>query len=277
MKTLYFDQNIIIDIKNKRKPDLVKTVENINTNHFQILFSPAHIEEIAALKMHHGEDENNIHEFLDFLALITKSKALLPYKINNTVQVKRTGVYISNEHPRTTYLRVIAGYNYNSIAEDHQKEKISNGKNFEMASGLTSREANNFIIQREIDIFKPRLYQIIHNKFPSFDPVFSKYLPTRAPACHEINFENLGMYFPLHEMTIEKIFEFLEVMRYFPDKSTQFLSGLHDITHATYAAYCDVFVTNDRRLKNKAAATYKWLGINTLILNPQELIDYLSN
>ncbi len=277
MKTLYFDHNVFIDIQNKRKPAVAEAIEDIDSNQYQIFFSPAHIEEIAALKMHHDQDEDKVNALLDLLNRITNSKALLPYKRRDTIQVKRAGVYVSDENPKTTYDRVISGYSKNHIAENHQKEKIANGENFERKFGVTPRETNSIDIQREIDSFKPSLYQIIIENYGSLPPIDSECLPAQAPAYHEINFEHLGMFFPLHEMTIEKIFEFLELRRYFPDKSTQFLSGLHDTTHAIYAAYCDVLVTNDKKLKNKTAAAYKWLGINTLVINPNELVNYLAS
>jgi hypothetical protein len=277
MKTLYFDHNVIIDIQSRRKPAVAEAIENINNNQYQILFSPAHIEEIAALKMHHGKGDEKIRALVDLLARITNSRALLPYKRQDTVQEKRSGVYVSNEHPKTTYSRVITSYSNNRIAEDHQKEKIASGEDFERKTGVTSKETNFIDIQREIDTFKPRLHQIIIDNYLMLLPIYPEALPTQAPACNEIDFGHMGMFFHLHEMTVEKIFEFLEARRYFPDKSTQFLSGLHDTTHAIYAAYCDVFVTNDNKLKYKAAATYKWLGINTLIMSPDELVKYLAN
>lgn len=277
MKTLYLDHNIIIDIKSKRKPAVAEAIENIDNKQYQILFGPAHIEEVAALKMHHGEDEGEIDVLLNLLAQTTNSKAILPYERDDTTQVKLTGVFISDEHPRITYNRVISGYSKNHIAEDHQKAKIANGEYFEKKTGITSRETNSIDIQKELDIFKPRLHQIIVDNYNPEFPIYSEQLPKKPPACHEINFDHLGKFFHLHEMAVEKIFEFLESRRYFPDKSTQFLSGLHDTTHAIYAAYCDVFVTNDKKLKNKTAATYKWLGIKTLVINSDELIAYLAN
>jgi hypothetical protein len=232
--------------------------------------------------MHHSKGEEKINVMLDLLAKITSSKALLPYERRDTVQVKRTGVYVSNEHPKATYQRVIDGYKDNYIAENHQKEKIATGEIFEQKTKASPKEINNIDTQREIDIFKPRLHQIILDNYQELTThgVLLEYLPLQAPGCHEINFERLGKFFPLHEMTIEKIFEFLETRRYFPDRCNKpkgFLSGLHDTTHAIYAAYCDIFVTNDKKLKNKAAAAYAWLDINTLILSPDELVEHLAN
>lgn len=116
----------------------------------------------------------------------------------------------------------------------------------------------------------------MHNNYICIPIELNEYLPPEPPTCNNINFEFLGKYFPLHEMTIEKVFEFLEIIRYYPDKSTQFLSGLHDTTHAIYAAYCDIFITNDKKLRQKTKATYDWLGIKTSVFTPDEFIEYFS-
>ena len=266
MKKLYFDQNVIIDLQNERKPNFVECVSKIDRSKYEIVFSPAHIEEIAALVMHHGQSQETVNHKLDFLATLTQSTALLPFKRNDTYQIEENGIFISKESPKKTYDRVVAFYKNNKIAEEHQKEKIANGEALERTFGVSSKEANNTDIQKEIDSFKPRLHQIILENFDS----------KIAPKCHEINFKYLRKIFPLHEIAIEKIFEFLEARRYFPDKSTQFLSGLHDTTHAIYSAYCDVFVTNDNKLNKKSFAAFSWLGINTLILNPDEFVGYIS-
>lgn len=267
MKKLYFDNNIIIDLHNERREELVKCISNLDRSEYQIPFSPAHIEEIAALVMHHGKNQEIANEKLEFLAKITQSTALLPFKRDDTTQVEDNGIYISEENPKITYERVILYYKNNKAAEKHQKEKIENGERLEKELRISSKETNNLEIEKELDIFKPWLHKIIlENSSHGI-----------ALKCNEIKFEYLRKFFPLHEMTIEKIFEFLEARRYYPDKSTQFLSGLHDTTHAIYAAYCDVLVTNDNKFHKKAAATFSWLGVSTLILSPDEFIEYLKN
>ena len=75
---------------------------------------------------------------------------------------------------------------------------------------------------------------------------------------------------------MEKLLEFLEVRRFFPDDPKNSINSLHDTTHAIYGAYCDIFVTNDKKLKQKTSAAYQWLGINTKIFNSNEFIQYLS-
>lgn len=77
MKKIYFDNNIIIDIKNLRNKSLQEKVEKINKKEYQIVFSPAHVEEIAAIVKHYRQDEKNAEDKLSFLAQITDSTVLM--------------------------------------------------------------------------------------------------------------------------------------------------------------------------------------------------------
>jgi hypothetical protein len=278
MKKLYFDNNIIIDLQNGRRESLIECLKKIDKSEFQILFGPGHIEEIAAIVMHHGNEQEAADVKLDFLANLTDSTVLLPFKRRNLLQIEHDGIFIYKEYPRDTYKRVIAHYDRNQFAENHQKEKIETGEKLEKVFEVSSKEVNNIEISKEIDLFKPRLHAIVSENYNYLvsNGLLIEYLPLSVPKCDELNFSFSRRYFPLHEMIVEKIFEFLEARRYFPDKSNQFLSGLHDTTHAIYAAYCDIFVTNDKNLRNKAAATFSWLGIDTLILSPGEFVDYVT-
>lgn len=279
MKKLYFDNNIIIDINKLRNKSLAQKVNALDKKEYQIVFSPAHIEEIAATVKHHGQSTEGAAEKLDFLACLTDSIALLPFHRNDLELIKHDGIFVYKEHPTSTYKRVIANYDNNAIAEAHQKQKLSNGEAFESAHSVTSKETNNIDIVNEIDRLKPRLHQIIINLYSELRTahLLEEYMPRTPPECADLNFSYAKNYFPIHEAMIEKLLEFLEVRRFYPDNPSQFISGLHDTTHATYAAYCDIFVTNDNKLKQKMGAVYQWLGVKTTLLTPNEFIDYVSN
>jgi rRNA-processing protein FCF1 len=277
MKKIYFDNNIIIDIKNLRNKALQEKVEQINKKEYQIVFSPAHIEEIAAIVKHYGQDDKNAKDKLSFLAQLTDSTALLPFPRNKSRLIQHDGIFIYKEHPKKTYSRVIDQYKNNAIAEHHQKEKLKHGEDFEAEHGISSKETNNIDIIREIDFFKPRLHQIIIDNYHllrNFE--LGRFLPDSCPGCDDLNFAYTKNYFTIHEAIMEKLLEFLEVRRFFPDNPKNSINSLHDTTHAIYGAYCDIFVTNDKKLKQKTSAAYQWLGINTNIFNSNEFIEYLS-
>lgn len=60
------------------------------------------------------------------------------------------------------------------------------------------------------------------------------------------------------------------------NKKANFNSTTSDSQHAYYAAYCDVLVTEDNGLKEKANLIYKLFDVDTLIINIDEFKDYLS-
>jgi phage FluMu protein Com len=277
MKKIYFDNNIIIDIKNLRNKSLQEKVEKINKKEYQIVFSPAHIEEIAAIVKHYGQDEKNAEDKLSFLAQITDSTVLLPFPRNKLRLIYHDGIFVYKEHPKKTYSRVIDQYKNNEFAEYHQKEKLKHGQDFEREHGISSKETNNIDIIREIDLFKPRLHKIIiDNYYLLLNSEIGRLLPSSCPRCDDLNFSYTKNYFTIHEAIMEKLLEFLEVRRFFPDDPKNSINSLHDTTHAIYGAYCDIFVTNDKKLKQKTSAAYQWLGINTKIFNSNEFIQYLS-
>lgn len=53
--------------------------------------------------------------------------------------------------------------------------------------------------------------------------------------------------------------------------------NLHnDARHCFYGAYCNIFVTNDKRAYKKAKAIYEEEGIGTLVMNTEEFCAFLS-
>ncbi|MGF6191487.1 hypothetical protein [Serratia sp. 2723] len=60
-----------------------------------------------------------------------------------------------------------------------------------------------------------------------------------------------------------------ELMRYGYklESTTKAESTLHDHTHVIYATACDYFICKDKRLVEKAKATYAYLGVNTEVIN----------
>lgn len=278
MKKIYLDNNIVIDLKNTREESVKNTIASLDRNEYQILYSPAHVEEIAVTTMHHGKSAEVAADKLAFLAELTNSTELLPFRLHGLKLIEHKGIFVYKEHPKRCYKRVIEGYDANAIAEALQKQKLANAEAFGKLANVTSQETNNIDIQREIDVSKPRIHQILINHYNLLraNEQLGDYLPAVCPGCNDLNFRYARNYFPLHELLMEKIFDFLEVRRYFPDKSETAINGLHDGTHAIYAAYCDIFVTNDRKLREKTKAAFQWLGVEIIVLSRSEFVDYIS-
>lgn len=64
------------------------------------------------------------------------------------------------------------------------------------------------------------------------------------------------------------LFNLLDSVFYWKDE--QNINRLYDSAHACCAQYCDVLVTNDKRMAIKAKAIYSYLGVKTRVVNSEE-------
>lgn len=71
---------------------------------------------------------------------------------------------------------------------------------------------------------------------------------------------------------MNRVIALLEEIGYRADRFDKYRSRMHDITHATYAAAEDVFVTEDRRFRQRVKATSHFLEITTKVLNVDEFL-----
>lgn len=64
------------------------------------------------------------------------------------------------------------------------------------------------------------------------------------------------------------VFEFLDMLGYWKDKETETsnFARLWDSLHSYFATYCDYFVSNDRRTRNKAEVVYSIYNKNTKVV-----------
>lgn len=69
------------------------------------------------------------------------------------------------------------------------------------------------------------------------------------------------------------LFNLLDAVCYWKDKNGMEVSRLYDASHAYNAQLCDYFVTNDKRLRYKTEAVYRFLGVNTLVITPNEFVN----
>lgn len=276
MKYIYLDNNIVIDIKNKRNHEVIGAVDKLKKDGHRIVFSPAHLEEIANTVKHHGQSIESANEKVVFLKELTDSYCLLPYPRNNLVLIRNDGIKTYKENPEDTYNRVMSMHDRNIIAENHQKYKLLKGEEIEASGIIKKIEANNSDIQAALEAYRNDLNKIVRSNHVSLKrhPDFSEFVPKQRIAASMIRFAYIRQYFPIFEMVVEKLMEHLESQRYYPDRSEKFVASLHDTTHAIYAAYTDVFVTNDGNFAKKIQAIYKWLGAETKVMTREEFIKF---
>lgn len=275
MKYIYLDNNILIDLKNKRNQRVIDAVDILKKDGHRIVFSPPHLEEIADTVKHHGQSRESAEEKILFLKELTESYCLLPYPRPNLVKVRNNGINTYKEDPNDTYHRVFSMHDRNIIAEKIQKERLLHGEQVESSGSITKVEANNSDAQVTLEKYRIDLKKIVrsyHNELKR-NPDFRVFVPRVRITASMLRFGYIRAYFPIFEMVVEKLMEHLESQRYFPDKSDNPAASLHDTSHAIYAAYADVFVTNDGNFARKVKAVYQWLGVETKVLTRKEFLE----
>ena len=269
---IYLDFNIIIDYSNNRDSRAKEYIEKSKHNNLLLPFSPAHIEEIAVSIANQRNKISQVKLMLDYVREITDSICLLPYRRDDVEILEKNGIYLCREEPENTYKRVFSKINDNAITEFHQKEKLSMGQFRQDITGLSPITQNNkpasFLLNKNKKIIYNALSNIIENYRRSY---LNECLPTNMVDINRMfDFSFTKNYFPIHEAIIEKCMEILEIERFYPDKPSEYRSSTYDVTHCIYAAYCDIFISKDKRLKNKIKGVFEFLSIPTRVLSLEE-------
>jgi hypothetical protein len=61
------------------------------------------------------------------------------------------------------------------------------------------------------------------------------------------------------------------------DKNHNLLNISTDANHGYYASYCDVLVSDDKKMREKNEAVYKKLGINTKVITSDNLVPFMES
>lgn len=196
--------------------------------------------------------------------------------MKNLRSIRNNGINTYKEHPKDTYSRVISMFHRNAAAENHQKHRLKNGEKIEASGTIKKIEANNSDIQKTLEEFRIHLKKIVRINHVDLkrDPILREFVPKEMITTSMLRFDYIRSYFPILEIVIEKLMEYLETQRYFPDRSDNYIASLHDTSHAIYAAYTDIFVTNDHKLARKIKAVYEWLGVKTKVMTRDEFVDF---
>lgn len=75
------------------------------------------------------------------------------------------------------------------------------------------------------------------------------------------------------------LFNLLDFACFHKDKPTSHsnIARMHDASHAYYAQLCDVFVSDDKKMRYKTEAVYHYLGIKTQVMSGKDFITHNEN
>lgn len=265
-KSIYLDNNVLIYIKDNKKTDFAKRMFNLNENDYIKVYGPAHLEELAGSQIIYNSNSKIIENDLQFIKKFTNSNELLPSEIA-IFKGKRYArkLEFKKEHPKDCYKRVINQYNKNKIAEFIEQKVIDDAHKNPIGS---PREINNIKIEN--------LFNEDHRKSIVND-LLKEELITESIVEVALNwkFDDIKDKFYLVETYINLAANLIEKIGYYrEDNEIEVVrSRLHDVTHMIYAAYCDIFICDDKKLRNKTKAIYYLLNIKTSVYSINEYMS----
>jgi hypothetical protein len=263
-KKIYLDYNLVSYYFEKSHKPAYEKIELLK-GFSDFPYSPAHLEEIAVPIMKCHKDQAPLDsvlklgsEKLHSLSKLTANLALRPQNEKRTIFIR--------ENPIDCLKRVITYYDLNEDVERNEEAFLRKCKESDPTGERANRISNlptNFL--RETDFGKDlelRFY---------FDP--SAAIAARKAKVTEFRWPYIARSHQLLERTLEMAFNFLEEIRYKPEKVSKSRSRIHDVSHAIYAASADYFVSRDEKLILKTQVVYNYFGIKTRVIHLDDFID----
>lgn len=263
MKKLYLDYNVISYFRTRNFPKGVffeqENIIDILKEKYSIPFSPAHLEDIAASKMRCNSSDQIIQDEIKFLTLLAENHSM------RRVTMEKLQIYY-DELPIDCYKRVVEQYYVNDWAGDVEKEVLSIAHKNENSSPI---KINNTPSNKILIDYKERIISITLKNLASLnvnDIDIKKFL----------NFNEIKERFDAVEMYINVAANILEEIGYYREHREKYRSRMHDVSHIIYGAYCDIFVSEDKKIRKKAQAIYSSLNISTRVISLTELKEELD-
>ena len=243
---VYFDNNTYIYLK-KYMP-----IEKINRK-YQYVYSPAHLEELAnSIRKNDFQYNENVERDLHYLSKLTDNVEFLP-DLNK-------GIIICCESPDEPLKRVIKNFDGTVLSEQIEKDFLEKRKNLRDKYALKVRGNNISGVlssaAAEKGLKQFRWYQ--EYKEESNKRIFWEYYKND----YSFLFESLT-----------GLVNLLDILDNNPEPLKKYRSHLHDTTHLIYATRSDLFVTNDKRLEDKANEIFRFLDIPVVVKNYNKFLE----
>lgn len=243
----YLDTNIIIDIENCTTT-LTEIIKTIDPNISEIFYSAAHVQEAKEIL---GETDEikmmRIQKRLQCIHSLTNSNYLYHNLQDNKVyQLVENPINVWETINDVPWANSIMKQFINLIPQE-QRTLIRN------VLGIDSRELNNYRPE-EVVLF-------LDKKLIGFEGGLS-FLEFIEKS---ISFHPQGNTFGLHNR-FAAIFELLDMLGFWKDRYTESsnFARLWDANHAYFASFCNYFISNDKRTRNKTKVAYSIYGIKTI-------------
>jgi hypothetical protein len=281
-KTNYLDQNVFVAILKGEREGVEDRIARLKADGVVFPYSPAHIEEVAIIPREIADAalaSQRIDENIQLIEKVSNRWEYLPGLGN--VGPSR----LLQEDPRDCLKRVTDGYDLTLSAEEIERFQMSFksaeafdqvqeqfGTDLRAGPGVPLHEAKRadlgIEVQRisnltEATLFKDaKVSEGLERKLWNYSWNLTT-LPT-GPALLALH--------KTRETVVNLVLAYLEEIGYRADSFDKYRSRMHDVSHAIYAAAADVFVTGDKRYRQRVKAAYNLLGIQTKVMSIDEFL-----
>ncbi|MEQ4660321.1 hypothetical protein ABN067_01915 [Providencia rettgeri] len=287
METVYLDNQIFIDFFDDRA--LKVSLDKIGD--YQLVYSPAHCEEILVYK-NSGASDEEINKRINLLSSLTKNVQIcISSKFKHEVKI---------ENVRNCYDRCERFESSNRIPEDTQREIVETGfayrtehenittdffKRDPIADILSENSVKREMKYRFIELLSLNLalqallkQGIIKHPLNEQDITMvyqssSIFRDAKLDNMADYLFENINDFYreyPFNDTVYSTMLDIIHrtLIRnaYKLDSIDKSRSTLHDSSHIEYGSYCNYFVTRDEKLFFRTKAIYEFLGIPTEVI-----------
>lgn len=281
----YLDQNVFVAIVKNERPGLLEHIDKRKAEGVQFPYSPAHIEEVAVILRDHDdpEDPEPAHRLIGYnlwlIGHVSGGLEILPPE-----DVAGPSRYVQEE-PQVCFQRVIGNYGLTLSAEEitrhlksYKSAEIFDQVQQEMGSDLRAGPGTPLFEtrRRELGIDPQKIGNLSETKLFD-DPAVKEGLRQKLWG-YTWNLDTfpqgaaLAESFSDRRNVLTAVMNYLDEIGYRSDDFDKYRSGMHDVTHSVYAAAADVFVTGDKRYRQRVKAAYHLLGIPTKVLSIEEFM-----
>ena len=254
MSTIYFDNNIFISIQERRSQFDNNVISKIVTSPYDYYYSSAHIQEANRVIEDTSKIENSVpSKRFDLISLITSNKYL-------EYDFQQKDIRLRVESPMNVYETIhTLPHGQSSIDQLLKLGNKGYSDTFREQKSLIPQRLNNYSIEEIVE----KINETAGGSLKDFIKKVYSFFPDS---------ENYGTY---HEFGL--VFNFLNMMGFWKDKENykSDYARLWDSIHSYFASYCDYFVSDDKRTREKAKVVYYMYDINTEVLDSERFIQMI--
>lgn len=304
MLRIYLDWNCITHLKKTENRELFDYILS-NKQYFIFPFSPAHFEDLQRSRPSEGNenedyyrDLNTLHDICEthLIMFDNAKKRVLPFLATPYEYAKKSGDTLDDilkYDSFTEYITKEIGEPFSAIF-DKQLGKMPTKSNIPLFPNEVIKNGAD-LLNQGFKYMKEVQTRVNYNKelsagIKSFDEVSFKHISgATSDSIHDEIDKMISKTAPqfnldkLIELTLQQnnqnsdLTKFIsyylayDFMGFKQDKGHDLRNTSTDAKHAYYGSYCDILVTNDKRMTEKTKAVYKDLSISTKVISTNEL------